>query len=725
MSIQQSYDTSIFIEQAIHEVYNTLFIAIGLVVAVIFTFLGNPRATLIPVLAVPVSIMSTFIVLSALGYSINLLTLLALVLAIGLVVDDAIVVIENIVRRMHEHGETPLVAAYRGTRQVGFAVVTTTMVLIAVFAPISFLQGDVGRLFSEFAIAMAAAVFFSGIVALTLTPMLASKLLKGEGRGHGEKGLFGRIRRRYRGLLGRLLRLPLLVMGGFAAIVVVMGLLFLSIPKEYTPKEDRGAFMISVNGPEGASFAYMQQYMDEIERRLMPYVEKGEIQRLIVRAPRGYGNTASFNTGSVLCSLADWGKRRSAWAIMDEVRGKLADLPGVRAFPIMRQGFAGSTAKPVQFVIGGGTYEELVKWRDIMLAKINAHNPGLVGIDWSYKETKPQIEVNIDYIRASELGVTVSDIGRTLETVLGSRNVTTYIDRGKEYDVMVQGERADTRTIGSLENLYVRSKRSGELIPLSNLVTVDEIADSSTLTRYNRVRAITLEASLASGYTLGEALTYLEKTARANLPENAIIDYKGQSQDFKESGSSIYFVFALGVAVMFLVMAAQFESFVQPFIIIFTVPLAMTGALLGLWLTGGSLNIFTQIGLIMLVGLAAKNGILIVEFTNQLRGEGKGLMDALQEACELRLRPILMTSITAAAGAVPLILSHGAGSETRAVVGVVIFAGVLAATFFTLFVVPVVYSLLARKSGSPGDVRRRLEQEMENVPDEESHAAGH
>jgi multidrug efflux pump len=556
--------------------------------------------------------------------------------------------------------------------------------------------------------------------------MLSSKLLKEEaGKDHErDQGLFGKIRMKYRDLLGYLLRVPLLVLAGFGGIIAVMIILFLTVPKEYTPKEDRGAFFINVNGPEGASFAYMQQYMDEIERRLMPYVESGEVQRLIVRAPRSFGATSSFNSGAIICTLAEWGHRRSAWAIMDEVRGKLSDLPGVRAFPLMRQGFSGSTSKPVQFVIGGGTYEDLVKWRDILVAKINENNPGLSSIDWNYKETKPQIEVSIDYVGASELGVTVEDIGRTLQTVLGSRNVTTYIDQGKEYDVIVQGERDDTRTISSLENLYVRSARTGALIPLSNLVTIKETADSSTLSRYNRVRAITLEADLKEGYTLGEALTYLVKTTRANLPENVIIDYKGQSQDFKESGSSIYFVFALGVAVMFLVMAAQFESFVQPFVIIFTVPLAMAGALLGLWITGGSLNIFTQIGLIMLVGLAAKNGILIVEFTNQLRSEGKDIFEALKQASELRLRPILMTSITAAMGAVPLIISHGAGSETRAVVGIVIFAGVLAATFFTLFVVPVAYSLLARKSGSPGDVRRRLNEEMEDAP-EESASAGH
>lgn len=397
---------------------------------------------------------------------------------------------------------------------------------------------------------------------------------------------------------------------------------------------------------------------------------------------------------------------------MNDVRDRLKDLAGVRAFPVMRQGFGSRIQKPVQFVIGGGTYEELAQWRDILLAKIEENNPGLMGLDWDYKETKPQIRVVIDYDRAADLGVTVGAIGRTLETMLGSRRVTTYIDAGEEYDVILEGERDAQRTPNNLQNIYVRSDRTGELVPLSNLVRLEEFADSVSLNRYNRVRAITIQANLADGLGLGDALAYLENLVRDHLPGNVIIDYKGQSQDYKSSSRSMFFVFALGVIVVFLVLAAQFESWVHPLIIMLTVPLAIGGGLAGLFFMGQTLNIYSQIGLIMLVGLSAKNGILIVEFANQLRDAGKSFREALLEAAEVRLRPIVMTGLTTAASSVPLLISSGAGAETRLVIGIVILSGVLAATLFTLFVVPVAYELLARRTGSPGEVRRRLETEM-------------
>ncbi len=457
--------------------------------------------------------------------------------------------------------------------------------------------------------------------------------------------------------------------------------------------------------------------MDEIERRLMPYAESGEAIRILVRAPRIFGSAQIFNSGIVIVVLNDFHQRRSAWAIMDEIKSKLADLSGVKAFPVMRQGFGARIQKPVQFVLGGGTYEELAQWRDTLLAEIEKDNPGLTSIDWDYKETKPQLRVEIDYDRAADLGVKVGTIGRTLETMLGSRQVTTYLDAGEEYDVILEGERDAQRTPASLTNLYVRSDRSGQLIPLSNLVSVSEIADSKSLNRYNRVRAITIQANLADGLALGAALDYLEAKVREHLPEQAQVDFKGQSADLRESSAGILFVFALGLVVVFLVLAAQFESWIHPLVIMLTVPLAMAGALLGLWWAGETLNIYSQIGLIMLVGLAAKNGILIVEFANQLRDQGLAFRDALLEASEVRLRPIVMTGITTAAGSVPLLLSSGAGAETRAVIGTVILFGVLAATFFTLFVVPVAYDLLARRTGSPGEVKRKLDAEAAAVPE--------
>jgi multidrug efflux pump len=717
MALKQSYDSSVFVEGAVHEVYKTLFVAVALVVLVIYLFLGSVRATLVPAVTVPVSLVATFLVLLALGFSLNLLTLLALVLAIGLVVDDAIVVIENIHRRVEEYGETPLVAAFRGTRQVGFAVVATTLVLISVFVPIAFLEGDVGRLFSEFALTLAAAVGFSALVALTLSPMMASRLLRPAGGRSGFSGavdtVFAAVRRGYARALGAALRHAWVVVILFLGVLAGAVWLLRELPTEYAPREDRGAFFVIVNGPEGASHAYLREYMDEIERRLMPLVEAGEVTRLLVRSPRGFSSNAIFNTGIAILVLEDWGKRRSGWAIMDDVRARLADLPGVRAFPVMRQGFGSAIQKPVRFVLGGGTYQELAEWRDTLLARIGEGNPGLTGIDWDYKETKPQLRVVIDYDRAADLGVTVSAIGRTLETMLGSRALTTYVEAGEEYDVIVEGEREAQRTPAALENLYVRSDRTGQLIPLANVVFLQELADSASLNRFNRVRALTLEASLEERLALGEALAYLEGLVREHLPEQVIVGYKGQSQDYQESGSSVAFAFTLGVVVVFLVLAAQFESYVHPLVILLTVPLAMAGALLGLHLTGQSLNLYSQIGLIVLVGLAAKNGILIVEFANQLRDAGKGFTEALEEAAAVRLRPIVMTGITTAAGSVPLLLSTGAGTETRAVVGTVVLTGILAATVFTLFVVPVGYQLLARRTGSPGAVARRLEREME------------
>jgi len=715
MSIEQSYDTSVFIEGAINEVYKTLFIAMALVITVILLFLGSLRAMLVPAVTVPVSIVATFIVLYALGFTINLLTLLALVLAIGLVVDDAIVVLENIVRRIRRQGETPLVAAHRGTRQVGFAVIATTLVLIAVFVPIAFLEGDIGRLFSEFALTMAAAVAFSSFVALSLSPMIASKVLSNTDKPttaqRSVDRVFDAIRAAYMSTLRLALRARFVVLLIFLCLVGGAVWLYGKVPAEYAPKEDRGAFFVIVNGPEGATYSYMQEYMDEIERRLVPYVDSGEFQRLLVRAPRTFNNFERFNSGIIIVVLSDWASRRSAWQIMNEVRGKLSSLPGVRAFPVMRQGFGGGIQKPVRVTIGGGTWEELADWRDTLVEALEDDNPGLIGLDWDYKETQPQLRVEINYDRAAELGVTVSNIGRTLQTMLGSRRVTTYIDGGEEYDVILEGERDRQRTPSSLQNIYVRSDRSNALIPLSNFVTLREEAGSTSLNRYNRIRAITLEANLADGVALGDALTHIEKLARDKLPPSVIIDYKGQSLDYKNAGQSILFVFLLGIAVVFLVLAAQFESWVHPFVIILTVPLAVGGGLLGLWLTGNTLNVYSQVGLIMLVGLAAKNGILIVEFANQLRDEGKSFDDALMEASGVRLRPILMTGITTAAGSIPLIWSFGAGAETRLVIGIVVLAGVSMATFLTLYIVPTAYSLFARGTGSPGDVARRLEAE--------------
>ena len=717
MSIEQSYNAAVFIEAAISEVYQTLLIAIVCVVFVIYLFLGSWRATLIPAVTVPVSLIATSIIIWVLGFSINLLTLLALVLAIGLVVDDAIVMLENIVRRMKEHGEDAMIASYKGARQVGFAVVATTLVLIAVFVPITFLEGDIGRLFTEFALTIAAAVSISSFIALTLSPMLASKVLNEKSFGQNklietvDRGIEW-MRERYMHLLHKVLKKPLTVALGFVAFLAATAVLYQTIPEEFTPAEDRGSFFIIVNGPEGSSYSYMKEYMDEIEERLMPYVESTEINRLLVRAPRAFGNIENFSGGIVIVILNEWAARRPASEIMGEIRANLAELPGVRAFPVMRQGLGGGSGKPVQFVLGGSTYEDLAEWRDILIAKVNENNPGFEGLDSDYKETRPQIDFKVNYDRAADLGVNIQSIGRTLETMMGGRRITTFLDKGEEYDVIVEGERDKQRSFSDIQNIYVEAGSTGELIPLSNLVTIEEYGAAETLSRFNRIRSITIEANLKDGYRLGEALQYLEKMVTEHLPAEAIIDYKGQSRDFINSGSSMLFVFSLGLLVTFLVLAAQFESWVHPFVIILTVPLAISGGLLGLFLAGSSLNIYSQIGLIMLVGLAAKNGILIVEFANQLRDEGIEFSKALLEATEKRFRPIVMTALTTIAGAVPLILSSGAGAETRSVIGVVVLSGVFLSTIFTLVVVPVAYQAFAKNTSSPNTIAQKIDKQL-------------
>ncbi|MEZ6029591.1 MAG: efflux RND transporter permease subunit [Hyphomonadaceae bacterium] len=722
MSLLVSFDGSTFVNAAINEVFITLGIAVLLVVGVIYVFLGNFKATIIPAVTVPISLIAAFTVLYALGLSINMLTLLALVMAIGIVVDDAIVVLENIHRRIEEYGETPLVAAYRGTRQVGFAVVATTLVLIAVFVPITFMQGQVGRLFTEFAIAIAAAIAFSMLVALTISPMMASKLLKSReeehAKGHGGFGAmvdraFASLRNGYGAIYDATVRRPIAIALGFLAILGGSYYLFTVIPGEYSPNEDRGMFMVMINGPEGASFEYMVPFIDQIEARLLPLVEKKEIEGISVRAPGGFGASGGFNSGSIQVVLTEWGHRRNGFEILQDINRQLSDIPGVRAFANMPSGFGRGPGggKPIQFVLKGPSYETLVEWRDIFLNALNANNPGINQIDWDYKETQQQYRVNVDYARASDLGVTVQEIGSTLQTMLGSKRVGTFIQNGEERYVIFEGERTEQSTPSDVENIYVRSSRTQELIPLSNLIDVEPMADSRRLNRYNRVRAITIDANLDPGVSLGAALDKMEALARQVLPDEATFDYKGQSLDYKRAGSSILFVFGFGLLVVFLVLAAQFESWIHPFVIMLCVPATVGGGLLGIWLTGNTLNIYTQIGLIMLVGLAAKNGILIVEFANQLRDQGKEFHAALKEAALTRFRPIVMTSLTAVAGAIPLIFSHGAGSETRSAIGVVIMSGVLAAMFVTLILVPAAYALLARRTGSPRDVERKLEKE--------------
>ncbi|NQY16401.1 efflux RND transporter permease subunit [Alteromonas sp.] len=713
--IVPSYDSSVFIEASIDEVYETLGIAMLMVVIVIYLFLGNIRATLIPAVTVPVSIIAAFIVMYALGFSINLLTLLAMVLAIGLVVDDAIVVLENIYRRI-EMGEPPILAAYRGAKEVGFAVIATTLVLISVFVPLVFLEGNIGRLFTEFALAIAAAVAFSSFTALTLSPMMASKILKKRTRSSGFGSWmdkrFSQLENGYFTALGKTLHQPILMLLLLVIAVVALVQLSEKVPSEFVPKEDRGNFFILMNAQEGASFESNAKNLEKIESILMPYRENGKINRLLVRTP-GFGG----NAGIAIVGSADWDERDfSTFSLMDEISAKLNSVPDVRAFAIMRSGISGGgLGRPVQFVLQGDTYENLVEWRDIVLEKA-AQNPGLVRIDSDYKETSPQLLVNINRDRAADLGVSISDIGGTLEVMLGQRRVSTFLDRGEEYDVILEGIEEDFRSPNSIENLYVRSARTGELIPMDNLLTFEEQATSSRLNRYNRMRAVTISANLAEGYTLGEALAYLENIVATELPDNVSIDYKGESQLYQEAGNSFIYVFMLALAVTYLILAAQFESWVHPLVIMLTVPLALVGAYIGLFFSGMTINIYSQIGLVMLIGLAAKNGILIVEFANQLRDAGMEFEHALKRAAAQRLRPIVMTGFTTVFSALPLVLASGPGAESRMVIGMVIFSGVLVSAFMTLFVVPTAYSWLARNTGSPLKRTNEIERLEKTIP---------
>jgi multidrug efflux pump len=713
MSLSVNYDRSEFIEASMNEVYKALVVALVLVLVVIYAFLGSLRATLIPAIVVPVSVIATFIVMAAMGYTINILTLLGLVLAIGLVVDDAIVVLENIYRRI-EDGEKPLLAALDGSREIGFAVIATTLVLVAVFLPLSFVEGEVGRLFREFGVTLAAAVLFSSLVALTLTPMLCSKLLHGQALRQGPARLvdnfFKRLVAVYRRLLDKVLNVPWLAAGGVAVLTLLAVWMLQALPSEYAPNEDRGSFWIFMRAPEGASLEYTDRYTRQMEEILAAETGEGKtVLRYLTRLPGGWGSS-EVNSSRLIVLLNHWDEREEKDVdLAARVNAQLAGIPGAQAFGRTSRALnAGGGGSPVEMVLGGPDYESLKKWRDQMLAAME-QMPELERPDSNFQERKPQMNISIDRDRAGTLGVSLSAIGRTLETMLGSRIVTTYVDRGREYNVILQGKDSDRSSTEDLTNLYVRSGLTGQLVPLSNLVSIDEVAGPAELNRFDRMRSITLTADLAEGVRLGEAIDKLATLAEETLPPSARVSWSGESEDFLESGYSLYITFALALTIVFLVLAAQFESFVNPLIILVTVPLAMVGALIGLWIYGGTVNVFSQIGAILLIGLSAKNGVLIVEFANQLRDRGKDIREAVLEAATVRMRPILMTSACTTFGALPLLLASGAGAESRMPIGIVIVFGVTISAALTLLAVPALYLLFARKSRSPQHVSRIID----------------
>jgi multidrug efflux pump len=711
MTITVGSDESLFIDRAIGRVYRTLLEASVLVIAVIFLFLGSWRATLIPAVTVPLCLLSAFTVIWMLGFSINLLTLLALVLCIGIVVDDAIVVLENVYHRI-ENGDPPLKAAFEGTRQVAFAIVSTTLVVCSVFVPVMFIAGQTGLLFRELAAAMIGAIAFSGFLALSLAPMLCSKLLKREERGRFTAWIDARFRQVegfYSRILDRVITRPLIP--GVAVLVMLAGTgyLFTSLQSELAPNEDVGVAFASLSAPEGTGFDEMDRYMLDAQGELLPLTEQGAVRAIITRTPGGWGGSDDFNSGNFIFFLNPWEERdQTTQDVVGEVNRILAGLPAVRGNASSRSGLGGR-GQPINFVIAGSSYSDLAVARDRILAAA-ADNPGIINLDSDYKETKPQLHIQVDTARAGDLGVSVADVSQALQSLLGSRRVTTYVDRGEEYQVVVQAEADARATESNLATIHVRS-RSGALIPLSSLVTASESAGARDLGRFNRMRAISLSGALADGYALGDALQFLEEQA-ALSPEVAAVGYQGQSRAFKESSSSIWLVFGLTILVVYLILAAQFESFVHPAVIITAVPLAVGGGVLGLWLMGQTLNLYSQIGIVMLVGLASKNGILIVEFANQLRDAGRDIDTAIREAAARRLRPILMTSIATVAGAMPLVIAGGAGAGARTAIGVVVVFGVAISAFITLFLIPFLYSRLARFTGSPLAVSRKLEAQI-------------
>jgi multidrug efflux pump len=712
MELVVSSSDAEFIENAISSVYTTIFMTMVLVSLVIYMFLGSVRVMLIPVVTIPVCLMATFIILSAFGLSINLITLLGLVLCVGLVVDDSIVVLENIQRRV-EGGEPPLLAAYNGSRQVAFAVIATTAVLMAVFVPVVFLEGNLGILFYELAVTICGAVVISSVLALSLTPMMSSKLLNNHAHEswltHHVDIFFRWLQRGYHEALTKCLRYSWVVASSLVLVMAAIFMLFQQLPSAFAPSEDQGVIFARIAGPEGANLNYMEDQVNAIQDSVMDYVDAGEVQNIVTMTP-GWGGGGGVNSGMTIISLPSWEDRtKQTSEVMSELNKEWAEIPGVRAFMFMRSGLGrGGGGDPVQFVIGGRTYDELVQWRDLLMER--ARESGIfTRIDSDFNETKPSLSITVDKIRAADLGVSIQSIGRTLQAMMSESRVTTFASAGEEYDVILQAEEEQRASPDDLTNIYVRSDTSGQLIPLSNVISVENTAGPTSLRRYNRIRSITISAGLVPGAGLDSALAFLENVVATELPEYAQIDYKGESLDLKSSSGGIATIFLLALLVVFLVLAAQFESFVHPLIIMTTVPLAILGALIGLLLTDSSLNIYSNIGLVILVGIASKNGILIVEFANQLRDEGREFGQALIEACDLRLRPVLMTAISTLMGAIPLILATGAGSESRILLGTVIFSGVLMTTITTLFVVPVVYNLIARNTGSPEAVARILE----------------
>ena len=715
MLINIANDNSVFIDRSVKNVYRTIVEAIVLVALVIFVFLRTLRASIIPIITIPVSLIGTFALMALAGFSINTLTLLALVLAIGLVVDDAIVMLENIFRHIEE-GMDPFSAGIKGAREIGFAIITMTATLVAVYAPLAFTPGRTGRLFVEFALALAGAVVVSGVVALTLTPMLCTQLLRHNPKPNwfdsGMERVLTSVSERYGAALRWVVttryqplaassigeRVKAFVLQARWIVVAVMllsalaiALVFPTMKQELSPMEDRGVILANVNAPDGATLAYTDRYAQELEKIGQSFKE---FDRIFANV----GNPTVVQA-SVVYRTVDWDERkRSTMEMARELQPKFNALPGVTAFPItppsLGQGFR---ERPLNFVIQtSDSYQNLNTVVRQMLEEI-AKNPGIVSPDVDLRLNKPELRIEVERDKAADLGVSVEVVAKAVETLLGGRNVTRYKRDAEQYDVIVQTEASGRNTPENIDRIYVRGKND-TMIPLSALVKVREDVSPRELNHFGQRRSVSITASLSADYSLREALTFMDQTAARVLKPGYSTDLNGTSREFKNSQGALAIVFVLALVFIFLVLAAQFESFVDPLVIMLSVPLSMIGALLALKWSGGSLNVYSQIGLITLVGLITKHGILIVEFTNQLRGQGMEMVDALVKASSQRLRPILMTTGAMVLGAVPLAFADGAGAESRAQIGWVIVGGMSLGTLLTVFVVPTMYSLFARKA---------------------------
>ena len=684
VQVTVSYDSTVFIEKSIQAVFTTILEAIVLVAIVIFFFLRSVRAAIIPLVTIPVSLVGAFAIMWAAGFSVNTLTLLALVLAIGLVVDDAIVVLENIYRHI-EDGMKPLQAAFQGAKEIGFAVVAMTLTLAAVYAPVAFTTGRIGRLFVEFALTLAGAVIVSGFVALTLSPMMCSRLLRHEtkhGRFYnGIERTLERLTDAYRRGLsatmarGKAVATVFLVVAGASVVLLSM------MKQELSPIEDRGVIFTAISGPDGASLDYTEAYARQIEE-----IARGvaEVDRVFVVS----GNPTVDQAVAFLRTV-DWSQRdRRTLEIIKDIQPRMAAIPGVLAFPNAPPSLGQSVReRPVGFVVtSSDSYAAMGRTVGLIVAEA-VKNPGFVGVDTDLRLNKPELSIAVNRERAADMGVSVEAIGRAIETMMGGRQVTRFKREGDQYDVIVQMEAENRNTPDDINKIFIRN-RSAQMVPLSALVTVKETIAPRQLNHFGQRRAITITANLAPGYTQGEALAFLEASAARHLSAGYATDLSGSMREFVRASGSLGVTFVLALLFIYLVLAAQFESFKDPVMIMLTVPLSITGALLALLLTGGTLNVYSQIGLITLVGLITKHGILIVEFTNQLKAQGRALREAVIEASVLRLRPILMTTGAMVLGAVPLALARGAGAESRAQIGWVIVGGMTLGTLLTLFVLP-------------------------------------